>query len=218
MERRLSARAALWPASFTFVACGAATLLIAWDEVRQTVVLAVTLLLWGVVGLLLIALAVLVFSWTGWRLSAARADQTLNERAVQLAAELASPIRPATDAERNLWLWAYLSLGQLGWLAGSLSLSRMRPYFTSGNAERYWKHMVGEMKSAGYARVVTAFTAGGRPYKTTVFVGSYRKFFTTLMRGRLTLAPHPKLPAPVISARIRLAETMETTDRMEMTV
>ena len=63
----------------------------------------------------------------------------------------------------------------------------------------------------------TAYTSGGRPYKVTVFVGSYRLFFRQMMNGELDLHPHPRLAPPVISAKYAQLATTDTTDLTDIT-
>lgn len=204
-----------WPASFAAVGCWGVALSFAWDDIRPAVTLAILILLWSVVGVLLIALISLVAAWTVWRLQTTRADMQLNDMAVQHASEIAGDVR-LSQPETNLWAKAYIDLGWLGWILGSLSLNKVRPYFHD-NAERYWAHMTAAMKASGFARIETARTSGGRPYKTTVFVGSYRRYFRQLMHGLDTLPPHPTLPPPVISTNLRQNEMTDTTKTTKIT-
>ena len=75
--------------------------------------------------------------------------------------------------------------------------------------------MIGEIKAKGYARVETRYTDGGRPYKVTVWVGSYRAFFRRLMTGDLVLRPALNMAPPIISTGMPQVETTDTTEMPE---
>jgi len=161
-----------------------------------------------------VSISVLFIGFSFWRVREAKASAQIAESASVFAAEFSSPIIRTDTKTENLWLKGYLDLGWLGSTLGTLSLERMRPYFKD-NAQRLWTHMVNQLKAKGYAKVETRYTDGGRPYKVTVWVGSYRAFFRRMMTGDLVLAPCPRMAPPVISTGMPQVETTETTEMPE---
>lgn len=185
------------------VSFACAALLFAWPDVRPHAIATIVIALRVTVGVLTACLCAMIGAWTWWRISAARSDIAIRNSAVEFAQEMSGPVQSLSTDESNLWLKAYLDLGWLGFVSGSLSVSRMKPYFVSGKAEAAWTHMTREMKRAGFAALVTAKGRGGRPYRTTRFVGPYQKYYRLLVSGAVVLSPCPQLPPPVISAERR---------------
>jgi hypothetical protein len=204
-----------WPAAFSFTVLLCWVIALAWADLRPIVITALAWMFGAIAVILSACLCALAVGFTAYRLKAARADASIAESAAVFASDAASAVQPLETSQANLWDKGYCDLAWLGFTIGSMSLARMRPYFRE-NAERLWKHMVDELKRSGWAAVKTAYTAGGRPYKVTVFVGSYRLFFRKVMGGEIDLRPHPRLAPPVISARYAQPETTGTTETMEI--
>ena len=208
----------LWPAAFCFSAAFATVFAFAWPDIRANVVLALTVSLWVVIGVLTACLCALCVGFTVYRVRAARADIRIAESAASFAAEVSSPVQPMrSERSAGLWMRAYLDFGWLCFSKGTMAFAQVRDYIVADNLYMTWAHMVGEMKKANFAAVVKAYGAGGRTYKETRFVGSYRNYFRQLMHGQVELSPHPKYPAPVIRAERAVLETTKTTEEGETT-